>query len=181
LCSPPAARCGGRSSRAATHGASSSATTGASGIGAAAKRPRGCPLGSRDKKPRKKRGDQLPEWKKWGDQPPEQNPPPPRLAAIKPEGDCAVRFADLLVMLDASDWCNRLRLPASFARECASEMPGGVAFYHTSGADAGTSMPNCKARTSSSSPSAGGDSSARTPSHAGSSYAFATAVGGTSG
>jgi hypothetical protein len=55
------------------------------------------------------------------------------LAAVKPEEGRIVRFADLLVVLDASDWVDRLRLPASSARECAGEMPGGVALYHTGG------------------------------------------------
>jgi hypothetical protein len=52
---------------------------------------------------------------------------------VKPEGGRAVRFSELLVVLDDSDWGDRLRLPASFARECAGEMPGGVALYHTGG------------------------------------------------
>ena len=52
---------------------------------------------------------------------------------MKPEGGRAIRFADLLVVLDASDWGDRLRLPASFARESAGEMPSGAALYHTGG------------------------------------------------
>jgi hypothetical protein len=42
-------------------------------------------------------------------------------------------FVDLLVVLDFSDRVTQLRLPASFVRECAGEMPGSVALYHTSG------------------------------------------------
>jgi hypothetical protein len=37
------------------------------------------------------------------------------------------------VVLDASNWGDRLRLPVSFARECTGEMPGCVALYHTGG------------------------------------------------
>jgi hypothetical protein len=52
---------------------------------------------------------------------------------VKPVGGRAVWFADLLVVLDASDWGDRLRLPASFARGSAGELPDGVALYHTGG------------------------------------------------
>jgi hypothetical protein len=55
------------------------------------------------------------------------------LAAVKPEEAHIIQFANLLVVLDASDWVDRLRVSAFFARECAGEMPCGVALYHTGG------------------------------------------------
>jgi hypothetical protein len=52
---------------------------------------------------------------------------------MKPEEGRVATFVDLLIVLDASDWVNKLRLPATFARKCTGEMPGGVALYHTNG------------------------------------------------